>query len=96
MAIESDDFVDGTPTFAVEVRSKGDYGPGKDAEYAAKRAEYFAAGTHVVWDVDPRMRTVTRYRATAAETPRVFGMGETADAEPALPGWRVAVDALFP
>ena len=38
-------FIDGPPTFAVEVRSEGDYGPAADAEYAAKRADYFEAGT---------------------------------------------------
>src|SRR5262245_54099261 len=44
-------FVEGPPTFAVEVRSDGDYGPAAEAEIAAKRADYFEAGTLVVWDV---------------------------------------------
>jgi Uma2 family endonuclease len=52
--IESDDFVEGAPIFAVEVRSKGDYGRAMGGEYAAKRADYFAAGTRIVWDVNPR------------------------------------------
>ena len=30
-------FIDGPPTFAVEVRSENDYGPAPDAQYAAKR-----------------------------------------------------------
>ena len=46
------DFLEGAPAFAAEVRSKGDYGPKAEAEMAAKRADYFAAGTRVVWDVD--------------------------------------------
>ncbi|HEY8293512.1 MAG TPA: Uma2 family endonuclease, partial [Thermomicrobiales bacterium] len=54
VAIDTDDFVAGAPIFAVEVRSKGDYGRAMDAEYAAKRADYFAAGTRIVWDVSPR------------------------------------------
>ncbi len=40
------DSVQGAPVFAVEVRSKANDGP------AAERADYFAAGTQVVWDVD--------------------------------------------
>ncbi|MCA1667946.1 MAG: Uma2 family endonuclease [Thermomicrobia bacterium] len=88
--IESDDFVSGAPDFAVEVRSKGEYGRAMDAEYAAKRAEYFAAGTQVVWDVDPRARTIASYTRSVPETPRRFGPGE-----PALPGWQVFVDDLF-
>ena len=89
-------FVDGAPTFAVEVRSENDYGPAADADYEAKRADYFAAGTLVVWDVDPLAETITCHRSTAPATPTVFRRGETADAEPAVPGWRVAVDQLFP
>lgn len=42
------DFVAGPPTLAVEVRSKGDYGGAAEAEIAAKRADYFEAGTAVV------------------------------------------------
>lgn len=92
---ETDDFVEGAPLFAVEVRSKGDYGPAPDAEYAAKRADYFAAGTRVVWDVNPRDRTITSYRADTPDTPRIFHIGAIADAEPALPGWRLSVNVVF-
>ena len=38
-------FVEGPPTFAVEVRSEGDYTPSAEIEMAAKRADYFEAGT---------------------------------------------------
>ena len=38
-------FIAGPPTFAVEVRSEGDYGPAADREYDAKRLDYFEAGT---------------------------------------------------
>ncbi len=88
-------FIQGPPTFAVEVRSENDYGPAMDAEYEAKRTDYFQAGTLVVWDVDPLAETVTCYRATAPTTPIVFRRGDLAEAEPAVPGWRVAVDDLF-
>jgi len=92
---ETDDFVEGAPLFAVEVRSKGDYGPASDTEYAAKRADYFAAGTKVVWDVNPRAQTVASYRADAPDAPRLFRADEIADAEPALPNWRMVVRDIF-
>lgn len=88
-------FVDGPPTFAVEVRSECDFSPGADAEYEAKRVDYFQAGTMVVWDVDPLAKTVTRFRATDPQTPVIFRVGDQADAEPALPGWRLDVAWLF-
>ena len=40
-------FLQGAPVFAVEVRSEGDYGPAAERELAAKRRDYFAAGTLV-------------------------------------------------
>jgi Uma2 family endonuclease len=88
-------FIDGAPTFAVEVRSENDYGDAAEAEMAAKRADYFAAGTAVVWDVDPEAETVAVYRATAATQPVIYRHGDTAEAEPAVPGWRMAVDEIF-
>ena len=88
-------FIDGFPTFAAEVRSEGDFGPAKDREYADKRRDYFFAGTQVVWDVDPRAETVTVYKADDPLAPHMFRRGDTADAEPALPGWRLAVADIF-
>jgi Uma2 family endonuclease len=87
-------FVNGPPTFAVEVRSEGDHGPAAEAEMAAKRSDYFEAGTIVVWDVDPRERVVCSYTADRRAEPIVFRTGEVADAEPAVPGWRMAVDEM--
>ncbi len=52
-------FIEGAPMFAVEVRSENDYGDAAEADMTAKRADYFAAGTVVVWDVDPRNSTVS-------------------------------------
>jgi Uma2 family endonuclease len=88
-------FIDDSPTFAVEVRSESDVGPGKDQEYAEKREDYFAAGTLVVWDVDYRSETIASYRISDPTSPTVFLRGQTADAEPAMPGWRIRVDEIF-
>ncbi len=89
-------FLEGAPIFAVEVRSEGDYGSQAEQEIAAKRADYFAAGTLVVWDVDLLSEDVVRvYRANDPETPTVYRRGELAEAEPAVPEWCIAVDDLF-
>ena len=89
-------FLEGAPVFAVEVRSEGDYGAAAEAAMSRKRADYFATGTLVVWDADLLSEDVVRvYRATDPENPTVYRRGEVAEAEPALPGWRMPVDDLF-
>ena len=91
------EFVEGAPVFAVEVRSKDDYGPAAELAMAAKRADYFAAGTLVVWDVDVLdRRVVDVYRSTEPSVRTHYGRGTRAEAEPALPGWSMPVDDLFP
>ena len=89
------DFVEGPPTFAVEVRSESDYGNAAEDEMAAKRADYFLAGTLVVWDVDPLAECVWKYQAGSPDQPTRFTRGDQADAEPAVPGWRMPVDRMF-
>jgi Uma2 family endonuclease len=88
-------FVSGSPTFAAEVRSETDYGVAAEQEMAAKRADYFEAGTLVVWDVDPIARLIRKYAAKSPSRPTVFEVGDEADAEPAVPGWRILVDRVF-
>jgi Uma2 family endonuclease len=88
-------FIFGAPTFAVEVRSENDYGPAKDQEYEDKRDDYFSVGTLVVWDVDPKAETVSSYTISAPSNPMIFHRGETADAEPAVPGWTIQLDDMF-
>jgi Uma2 family endonuclease len=90
-------FFEGPPIFAVEVRSEGDYGPSAERQMAVKRADYFAAGTLVVWDVDLLSDDVVRvYRASDPERATMYRRGEIAEAEPAVPGWTMAVNDLFP
>ena len=88
-------FIEGPPTFAVEVRSEGDYGDAAEEEIAEKRADYFAAGTQVVWDVDPVAECVHVYRKIDTSRPDTCHRGQIAEAEPAVPGWRVPVDWIF-
>lgn len=90
-------FVQGAPIFAVEVRSEHDYGPAAERAIAKKRADYFAAGTLVVWDVDVlRQYLVRSYRHDAPEAPLVFTQDQIATAEPALPGFEFPVANLIP
>lgn len=89
-------FPEGAPIFAAEVRSENDYGPQAEQEMAAKRADYFAAGTQVVWDVDLLSEDVVQgYQANDPPHPTIFRRGEVANAEPAVPGWSMPVDELF-
>jgi Uma2 family endonuclease len=92
---DPDGFLPGPPGFAAEVRSKQDHGRAAERRLARKRKDYFAAGTKVVWDVDPAHETIAVYRATAPDRPTVYKVGQIADAEPAVPGWRMAVREVF-
>jgi len=89
-------FLEGAPIFAVEARSEGDYGRRAEEKMAKKRADYFAAGALVVWDVDVlKDEVINRYTCEDPDNPKVFHRGQLADAEPALPGWSMPVDDLF-
>ena len=91
-----EDFLQGAPLFAVEVRSKNDYGPQAEKAIREKVADYFRAGTQVVWDVDGLKGKLVRvYRSTDPTNPTVYRRGEVAEAEPALPGWGIPVDEIF-
>ncbi len=89
-------FIEGAPIFAVEVRRENDFGPRMESEIAQKRADYFQSGTLVVWDVNPFGEDVVKkYTASNPETPQIFRRGQIADAEPAVPSWRMPVDEIF-
>jgi len=89
-------FLEGAPVFAVEIRSQDDYGPRAEQAIALKRADYFTAGTLVVWDVDVLRDGVVRvYRSTDPASPTVYGRGQSAEAEPAVPGWSMLVDDFY-
>jgi Uma2 family endonuclease len=89
-------FAEGAPIFAVEIRSENDCGLAAERAIAAKRADYFACSTQVVWDVDLLSPEVIKsYKISDPDNPVIFRRGDIADAEPAVPGWRMAVDELF-
>lgn len=89
-------FLEGAPVFAVEVRSENDYGPNAEYAMAKKRADYFAAGAPVVWGVDLLSSDVIKsYDVSSPDYPKIFRRGDIADAEPAVPGWKICIDELF-
>lgn len=77
------------PDFAVEVLSPSE--PASDTE--EKLADYSAAGTRLLWVIDPAKRLVTIYAADAPT--RWVREGEMLDGGDVLPGFTLAVDALF-
>lgn len=77
------------PDLAVEVLSPSE--TASDTE--EKLADYRAAGTPLLWVVDPAKRLVTVY-ATDAPV-RWLREGDTLDGGAVLPGFTLAVDALF-
>ena len=89
-------FAEGAPLFAVEVRNENDYGRAAEEKMKEKRDDYFACGTLVVWDVDLLSPDVIKvYRARDPDNQTIYRRGDIAEAEPAVPGWRMPVDELF-
>ncbi len=87
----------GKTTIEDNEHSENDYGETASKEIAKKRVDYFEAGTLVIWDVDVlRGQLIKVYRASEPLHPTVYRRGEIAEAEPALPGWSLAVERLFP
>lgn len=78
------------PDLAVEVLSESNTG----REMAAKRVDYFGAGTRLVWEIDPEARTVAVYESADAPV-RVLTAADTLTGEPALPGFAVPLAELF-
>lgn len=86
--------IQSAPVFAVEVRSENDYGPRMEIAIADKIADYFAAGTLAVWDVDLLSENVVTLH-TPDNAPQIFRRGDIAGAGAALPGWTMPVDEIF-
>jgi Uma2 family endonuclease len=77
------------PNLAVEVLSRGN----TVGEMAAKRQDYFAAGVELVWQIDPRARTVVVYTSPTQST--TLGLADTLDGGTVLPGFTLAMQDLF-
>ena len=82
-------FWEGAPDLAVEVTSPGDTRP----EVADKVASWLAAGTRLVWVVDPDGESVTVQGPDRA--PRRLAGSGVLDGEPLFPGFRLPVADVF-
>lgn len=81
--------IDGVPILAVEILSPND----TQEEIGEKLEEYLAAGTCLVWVIDPVFRTVTVYRPD--QPPELFNVRQEISGEPHLPGFREPVARFF-
>ena len=77
------------PDLAIEVLSQSN----TKAEMARKRADYFAAGVRLVWEVDLEARTVAVYDSPQGAT--ILDATMTLDGGAVLPGFALPLDGLF-
>ncbi len=78
------------PDLAIEVLSAGN----TKAEMLLKREDYFSVGVRLVWEVDPRTRTVSVY--TSPQTPlSILTEADSLDGGQVLPGFTLPLRELF-
>jgi Uma2 family endonuclease len=77
------------PDLAVEIVSPSDL----SSLVTAKVIEYLAAGTRLVWVIEPEQRVITAY--TPDRNARVYTETDEIDCGDVLPGFRVRVGDLF-
>lgn len=84
-----DGYPEFAPDLAVEVRSPHD----RASEVMTKIGEWLAAGTQLVWRVDPIREQVIVYRADGSVS--VLGISDRLDGESLLPGFTLPLAELF-
>ena len=77
------------PDLAVEIRSPSE----RRGRLAEKIAQYFAAGTRLVWVIEPKERTAVVYHAP--DDARVLRPGDELEGEDVVPGFRCRLQDLF-
>jgi Uma2 family endonuclease len=82
-------YIPGAPDLAVEVVSPSD----RTREVLGKVSDYLAAGSRVVWVVNPVREEVSVFRSPFA--PRTLAGTDLLDGEDVLPGFSVAIDEIF-
>ena len=82
-------FFPGAPDLAVEILSPSN----RPSDMHAKVADYLAAGTRLVWIIDPERRIVTEHRTLLA--PRRLGPADPLDGGDVLRGFAIQVEELF-
>jgi len=86
---EDDPIPNIVPDLAVEVLSRNN----TRREMARKREEYFQAGVRLVWEIDPRARTVRAY--SALDQFADLTAADTISGDPVLPGFTLPLAQLF-
>ncbi|MGH2562670.1 MAG: Uma2 family endonuclease [Thermomicrobiales bacterium] len=82
-------FSEVVPDLVVEITS-----PSQTRAHIQRKIEiYLAAGVRLIWFVHPRRQSITVY-APGREAV-TLGAGDELDGEDVLPGFRLAIDALF-
>ena len=79
----------GSPDLVVEVLSRGN----TKREMEIKREEYFGGDVKLVWEIDPRKRSVRVY--TSLDEFFDLAATDTLRGEPVLPGFEIALSDLF-
>jgi len=78
------------PELVIESRSPSN----RRKQEAMKRAQYFANGTEIVWDVDEANAVIYVYRATTPTRPLRYGKADEVECT-LLPNWRRRVADIF-
>ena len=85
----ADEFFPGSPDLAVEVLSPGDrFGP-----VVEKARDYLAAGTRLVWVIDPKAQTAAVFCPNGSA--RLLGEDDALDGADVLPGFSVTLRDLL-
>lgn len=79
-----------SPELVIESRSPSN----RRRQEARKRAQYFAHGTEIVWDVDEANEVIYVYHAARPATPARYGKADEITC-PLLPGWQRRVADIF-
>lgn len=79
-----------SPELVIESRSPSN----RRRQEARKRAQYFAHGTEIVWDVDEANEVIYVYQAATPATPIRYGKTDEITCT-LLPGWRRRVADIF-
>jgi Uma2 family endonuclease len=92
IGIPASGYFEGAPTLAVEVISPSE----TDTEVRAKVGEYLTAGAERVWEVRPRLKTVTIHRTGAEPVTKRSGEVLTSDdAAFSVEGFALPLGSIF-
>jgi Uma2 family endonuclease len=87
--VSAEGYMESIPDMVVEVRSKND----TMADLERKAGEYLAAGSKLVWMIDPLRSVAMAYHA--GHPPRSLGPADELTADGVIPGFRLSVaDAI--